>query len=295
MTSIAVAAQTYVWQWQGQEVRVSYERVGRGMPLLLLPSMSTVSSRGEMMPLARELADGCDSMLVDWPGFGDSDRLKLDYSPALFRQFLVDFVRDVVTVQWSDPIAAVAAGHGAGYLLDVVGQTQAHWRKLVLAAPTWAGPMRVMGVGTEVRSGVQRLVRSPLLGQGLYKLNTAQAVLRYMYAEHVYAEPSHLTTAFLEQKFQLTQQPGARYAPAAFVTGQLDPVESREAFLALAAALSLPILVAIGEDCPPKSGAEMEALVELAGVAVARLPGALALHEEYASQLAAVVRSFLAD
>jgi hypothetical protein len=65
--------------------------------------------------------------------------------------------------------------------------------------------------------------------------------------------------------------------------------------LALAAALSMPILVAIGEDCPPKSGAEMEALVELAGVTVARLPGALALHEEYAAKLATVVRSFLAN
>jgi pimeloyl-ACP methyl ester carboxylesterase len=293
MTSIAVAEQTYPWQWQGQSVRICYESVGRGRPLLLLPSMSTVSSRGEMRPLAEALADGVESILIDWPGFGDSDRLKLDYSAVLFSQFLADFVRDVVMVRWPGPIAALAAGHGAGYLLGTVQAGIGDWSRLVLAAPTWAGPLRVMGVGEEVRSGVQRLVRSPLLGQGLYKLNTAQAVLRYMYAEHVYADPSHLTGEFLERKFQLTQQPGARYAPAAFVTGQLDPVESREAFLALARSLPVPLLVAIGADCPPKSGAEMEALVALPGIEVVRLPGALALHEEYAAELAGGVRSFL--
>ena len=90
-----------------------------------------------MAALATGLAPYYEVFAIDWPGFGDSDRLRLDYQPALYQQFLQDFV----TAQFNEPIAVVAAGHGAGYaaaLQDVCS-------KLVLVAPTWRGPLAVMG------------------------------------------------------------------------------------------------------------------------------------------------------
>jgi hypothetical protein len=38
----------YIWNWQGQPIRVAYETLGEGTPVLLLPAFSTVSTRGEM-------------------------------------------------------------------------------------------------------------------------------------------------------------------------------------------------------------------------------------------------------
>ncbi len=99
----------------------------------------------------------------------------------------------------------------------------------------------------------------------------------------------------MQQKYDITQKPGARYAPAAFVTGTLDHMQSHDEFLQVGQSLSVPTLIAIGEQSPRQSKAEMEALAELPAIQSDRLPGSLGLHEEYASEVAAIALSFLQD
>lgn len=282
--------QTYNWQWQGQPLTVAYETVGEGDPVLLLPAFSTVSNRAELKDLAVGLTPHVQVTALDWPGFGESDRLPLDYGPALYTQFLQDFV----AATFETPIAIMAAGHAAGYALTLANQT-ATCCKLVLVAPTWRGPLAVMGVPPTVRSGVKELVRTPLLGQALYGLNTTPAFLKWMYRRHVFVDEQRLTPDYMHQRHQSTQQPGARYAPAAFVTGGLDPVPSREAFLQSIESLSCPVMVVVAEQAPPTSKAEMEAMVVLPGVQSTRLPGTLGLAEEYGDAVAEEIRPFLAS
>src|SRR5918997_537001 len=148
-------------------------------------------------------------MTLDWPGFGQSERLPIEYGALLYQKFLQDFVRDIL----KRPTAVVAAGHAAGYVIQ--------------------------------------LARSPLLGEALYQLNTNPAFLRLMYERHVYTDETKLTPEFIDQKWQITQHPGARYAPAAFVTGALDPVQERSDFLAYFQPLPVPVMVIIGEQVPP--------------------------------------------
>lgn len=297
MTQIAIASptltstalngtvKTYRWQWQSQPVTVTYETVGVGQPVLLLPALSTVSSRDEMAVLATRLAPYYQVIAIDWPGFGESDRLRLDYRPDLYQQFLQDFV----TAQFSEPVAVVAAGHAAGYALAL----QNVWSKLVLVAPTWRGPLAVMGAPEGVRSGLRALVRSPIIGQALYSLNTQPAFLKWMYRRHVFANEAKLTPGYIAQRHRSTQQPGGRYAPAAFVTGGLDPAQTRESFLAGVEQLSVPVMVVIGEQAPPSSKAEMEAIAALPNVQTARLPGTLGMVEEYGEEVATTALPFL--
>jgi hypothetical protein len=73
-------------------------------------------------------------------GFGESDRPGLDYSPVLFHQLLHDFVRDT----FSQTIAIAAAGHAAGYALQLAQQPNT-CSKLVLIAPTWRERLPTMG------------------------------------------------------------------------------------------------------------------------------------------------------
>ena len=97
----------------------------------------------------------------------------------------------------------------------------------------------------------------------LYSLNTAPAFLKFMYRQHVYVDANKLTPEFMQQKYDITQHSGGCYAPAAFVTGTLDPMQSHEEFLQIGQVLSLPTMVIIGEQSPGQSKAEMEALAEL--------------------------------
>jgi pimeloyl-ACP methyl ester carboxylesterase len=281
----------YQWNWQGQTLTIAYETVGSGLPLLLLPSFSTVSSRTEMSGLADCLSSQFQVTSLDFPGFGDSSRSKLDYAPPLYRQFLADFVRDIYG---GVPVAIIAAGHAAGYALNLAATVPGLVAKLVLVAPTWRGPLPTMARGQKPWLKVVRdLIRTPILGQFLYQLNTTPSFLGFMYRRHVYADASKLTPALLHQKRALTQQPGARFGAGAFVTGGLDPYLDRSEAISHLQSLSIPVLVAIGESSPPKSKAEMLAMAAVTNVISCNLPGTLGLHEEYFSQLSEQILPFL--
>jgi pimeloyl-ACP methyl ester carboxylesterase len=283
----------YQWHWQGQSLTIAYETIGSGAPILLLPSFSTVSSRTEMSGLANLLSSQFQVTSLDFPGFGDSSRAKLDYSPPLYRQFLADFVQDI----FADlPLTIIAAGHAAGYALNLAATVPNHIAKLVLVAPTWRGPLPTMARGQQPWLKVVReLIRTPILGQFLYQLNTTPRFLAFMYRRHVYANASTLTPEVLKQKRQLTQQPGARFGAAAFVTGGLDPYLDRATAIDHLQSLTISVFVAIGESSPPKSKAEMLAFAALPHVTSCTLPGTLGLHEEYPAKLHEVILSKLAE
>ena len=68
---------TYQWQWQGKPITITYKTLGAGKPVLLLPALSTVSTRDGMATLAAQLMPHYQVTALDWPGFGDSDRPRL--------------------------------------------------------------------------------------------------------------------------------------------------------------------------------------------------------------------------
>jgi pimeloyl-ACP methyl ester carboxylesterase len=88
--------------------------------------------------------------------------------------------------------------------------------------------------------------------------------------------------------------PRARHSSIRFVAGELDPMATREAFLMAAQQVNDPIMVVYGAETPPKSRAEMEALVGLPNVVAAVVPHAkLAVHEEFPDEVAATIKRFL--
>lgn len=279
----------YLWQWQQKTFRITYETIGQGEPILLLPAFSTVSSRSEIQEIAQLLGQQYQVVMLDWLGFGESDRPLLNYQPRIYQQLLQDFVK----ATFKEPIVVVAAGHATGYALHLAQQQPLACSKLVLIAPTWRGPLPTMGASKFLAGVVRQLVRSPILGQALYWANTTPSFLRLMYGRHVYINQLRLTEEFITKKRQTTQQPGARFAPAAFVTGKLDLVSDRTAFLNYFASLTLPILAIIADQAPPKSRTEMNSLTNLPNVQTQVLKGTLGLHEEFAADVAAEILTFL--
>ncbi len=286
---------TYNWQWQGQNIVVIYDvqeipeqQSTPKRSILLLPAFSTVCSRTEIAEIAHTLSDHYQITSIDWPGFGDSGRPRASYDPKFYQQFLTDFVRDCMP----HPTSVVAAGHTAGYVLQLA-QTQPNWLDhIILVAPTWRGPLPSMMSGQKPWFKFLRgLVRTPVLGQALYGINTTKGFLDMMYRRHVYANPESITPELIATKRQISQQPGARFAPVAFVTGGLDPVIDRAGFHQLCQ--NLKISVIIGADSPPKSLAEMRSMAELPGVTSVTLPGTLGMHEEYATLVATEISSML--
>ncbi|MGD2183714.1 alpha/beta fold hydrolase [Lusitaniella coriacea] len=288
-SSIGGTRNVYNWNFLDKQYQIVYETIGTGSPILLLPAFSTVSSRTEMKGIANILATQYEVTVLDWLGFGESQCPPVDYNPALFQPLLGDFVKSI----FNSSIILIAAGHASGYALKFAQDNPDIISQLILIAPTWQGPLRVMGLPDGVRNGVKNLVRSPVVGQGLYYLNTTPSFLRFMYKRHVYVDETKLTPEFIARKHQITSKPGARYAPAAFVTGAIDPVADREEFLQLLDSVSIPVLIILAEDAPPKSKAEMTAMAELAKMQTVRLRGTLGIYEEYPEAVIKAIENFL--
>ena len=155
-SSIGGKVNYYNWHWENKQYKVVYETIGQGSPILILPAFSTVSSRGEMNGIAQILADQYQVTVLDWLGFGESDCPGVDYNPILFQQLLQDLVKGV----FNEPIILIAAGHAVGYALKLGQSTPDLVSQLILIAPTWQGPLRVMGLPDSIRNGVKNLVRS---------------------------------------------------------------------------------------------------------------------------------------
>ena len=291
------SAATFEWTWNGKPVAVGYDVHGgprdASSTVVLLPAFSTVSTRDEMRPLAERLAPEFRTIVPDWPGFGSGRHPALSHSPQLHLDFLCDFLERVV----AGPAAVVAAGHAAGYALSLARSKPGAWSRIVLIAPTWRGPFpTMMGGYRPVQNRIRTALRLPGIGHALYRLNVADPVIAMMYRRHVYSDRDRVTPAFVARKAQVARRQGGRFGSAAFVTGALDPVHDRAAFLDLAAPPSAPTLLVYGADTPPRSVAEMEVLAQTPGITVHRLAsGSLGLHEEHADAVADVLQPFLSE
>ena len=52
----SVTSDHFAWNWKGKAVEVGLDRLGAGATLLLLPALSSISTRREMRPLQERLA-----------------------------------------------------------------------------------------------------------------------------------------------------------------------------------------------------------------------------------------------
>lgn len=278
------------WEWRGQTIEVGRETRGRGPAVLMLPALSSISTRAEMRPLADALADTATTTSIDWPGFGNLPRPPVAWEPEAYRAFLAFVLKTVGT-----PFATIAAGHAAGYLIAHAAAHPGSAGRLCLVAPTWRGPLPTMMGGRRAAfRAVARLVDLPAIGAALYRLNVNGPMIRMMSRGHVYADPGWLAGPRLAEKLGVTNAPGARHASFRFVAGELDPMPTRESFLAATRGVLDPTLVIYGAHTPRRSRAEMEALAALPGIASTVLPdGKLAVHEELPALVADALRPFL--
>jgi len=299
-----IATREFSWVWQGKKIVLGLDEAGKGALVVLLPALSSISTRREMHPLMQRLAPDFHVVALDWPGFGTLPRPSVTWTPDALSAYLQHALQTVVArPQRADeageaaPPRLIAAGHAATYALYHAFHHPGSVERMALIAPTWRGPLPTMAGGRRpLFAKIRRAVEAPVIGALLYRLNVNPFVVRKMVAGHVYSEPGALSAARSAEKREVFAARGARFASAAFVTGGLDRVSSRDDFLTLAAGAAPPLLLVYGAETPARSRAEMEALAALPGVRCERLPrGKLSVHEEFPDDVYAAIKPFLAQ
>jgi hypothetical protein len=84
------------WTWCGKAIDLGFDARGQGPTVLLLPALSSISTRHEMRPLQERLAHRYSTFSIDWPGFGDQPRPPVDWTPDGCYAFLSFLLTSVV-------------------------------------------------------------------------------------------------------------------------------------------------------------------------------------------------------
>ena len=218
------------YRWRGMDVAYTAAGDPADPDLLLVHGVHAAGSSNEFEAIFGDLAEDYHVIAVDLPGFGRSDRPPLVYSPDLYAEFLGEFTADVL----EDPIVVASSLSGA-FVVD--GVDEANVDRLVLVCPT--------DETTSARPWVRTLVRTPVLGTTLFNLISSKPAIRRFLARQGYYDAENVDEPTVEYAWQTAHQSGARFAPASFASGTLDPDVDLETALA---DLEVPVTLVWGRD-----------------------------------------------
>lgn len=197
------------YRWRGIDVSVTEAGDPDDPDLVLLHGINVAATSREFRPIFEALAEDYHVIAPDFPGFGRSERPPLVYSARLYEDFVREFLHDE-----ADRPACVAASLSGAYA--VAADPDVDVRQLVLVAPTATTTRRDHWVG-------RGTLRLPLVGSSLFNALTTKPMLGYRLRSRALANPTALTDEDLDYYWRTAHQPGARYAPASFLSGTLDP------------------------------------------------------------------------
>lgn len=219
--------------------RVAYyaDPRGEGRPLVLTVSVNAAASAYEMKPLWDAFAGTRPVYALEWPGFGSSDRPDVKYTPALMTGALTALVAEL-----GSDVDVVALSLGSEFAARAALQ-EPRIRSLALISPSGLG---------QPRGGTQRATNEDG-GQTLYnRLNTFStplyALLRTRISIEYFLSRSFrgpVDQGLVNYSMDTTRQPGAKYAPLYFISGQLF---TADAYGDLYSRLTVPTLVLYDRD-----------------------------------------------
>ena len=218
------------YRWRGIETTYTVAGDPTDPDMLLLHGIYAGASSHEFEPIVEQLAEDYHVFAVDLPGFGRSERPPLVYSSSLYAEFVRDFAADV-----TDTPIVVASSLTGSFAADAAAETD--FERLVLICPTDE-------TATE-RPWVRTLLRTPIVGTTLYNLLASKPSIRYFYNRDGYYDADRIDPEEVQYAWDSAHQPGARYAPASFAAGTLDPDFDLATELA---ALETPTTLVWGRD-----------------------------------------------
>lgn len=222
----------------GQAGRVHYyaDETASGRPAVFVHSINAAPSSYEMKPLFEHFRTERPVYSLDLPGFGHSERRNQRYSPELFATTIVEFLDQVV----KRPCDLVAFSLGCEFAALAAARRPGLVDSLALLSPTGFSSRRLPTGAAAERA--HRLLSIPVVNDGLFKLLTSRPSIRYFYNQ---AFKGSIPPGMVDYAYATSHQPGAKYAPLYFLSGQLFTPDAPDA---LYAQITQPVLVLYDQD-----------------------------------------------
>ena len=207
------------FDWLGRAI--AYTRRGSGAPILLVHAIHAAASSHEWQSNVDALADVGTVYTIDLLGFGRSERPAVRYSAASYLHLLDDFARTVI----GEPCVLVANSLSGAFAAALGAQDPERYPALVLVEP--AGISSLSEPGDMGGEAARVVGDTRVVGTALFNLSVSHSRLR-RWLERAYAARARITDGLVRQYYATSHQPGARFAPAAFASRQLN-IDVREA------------------------------------------------------------------
>lgn len=261
--------------------------MGEGPTVLLLHSFNAAGAGVELAPLATRLAAHRRVVLMDWLGFGTSERPDALYGWAFYGAQLV-LIREAALQRGETAVDVVALSLPAQYVAVAAAQRPEHFGRLVLISPTGFG--RFGGGAGRGSTALYRFLRWTGIDRLAFAVLARRQVIGW-YLRQIFVDSSHIPPGYAQYCWRTCQRPRARWAPLAFVSGLLNDPRAAGAYLRLAN----PTLLVIGDHPrftdPPAAAALVGANRHLRSTTIAGAGDLPQLEQPDAT--AAVVEAFL--
>ncbi|MBA3616569.1 MAG: alpha/beta fold hydrolase, partial [Rubrobacteraceae bacterium] len=209
-----LGGETRYYRWRGGDL--AYSVAGEGEALVLVHGVYAGASSFEFRRNFEELSKSFRVYALDLLGCGMSERPSRRYGPEDVASQVEDFARDEI----GGSAHLVASSLTAALVVPAAVRSPRLFKKLVLICPTGYGTLdRPSGRLGDVIYG---LFLAPVLGNTLYHAIVSLRGIRYYLGSMAYHDPDLVTEELVEDYYSTSHQPGARYFPAAFVSGKLN-------------------------------------------------------------------------
>jgi pimeloyl-ACP methyl ester carboxylesterase len=275
------------FEWRGRRLFFAHRkaRTRKGRPLLLIHGIHPAAWSYEWRANVDALSEAHDVFALDLLGFGMSDRPQARYSARLYLRLIDDFARQ----QIGEPTTLVATSLSAAYAAVLGARDPGQYPSLVLIEPT--GLVRRNGAATTGGDVARLVVDAPLVGSAVFNALASRRSLRY-WLERAYVDLDFVTPELVDIYHRAAHQPGARHAPAAFLSGHMN-LDVRGAVRRL----RQPVMLIWGEQAVETPVEDARGFLALnAAIQLAILdPAGMLPHDEQSSEFNGVVTRFLAD
>lgn len=281
-----LGGETRYYRWRGGDLAYAVAGPEGGEPLLLVHGIYAGASSFEFHENFVDLSKSFRVYALDLLGCGMSERPRRRYGPEDVTAQVEDFAREEIGVRAN----LVASSLSAALCVPALVRSPRLFKRAVLICPT--GYESLDRSSGRLGDAVYGLFLVPVLGDTLYHAIVSRRGIRYYLERMAYKDPGFVTEELVEAYYRAGHGGGAKYFPAAFVSGKLN----------LGVADLWPrvpqrTLVCWGQEAKTTPAAEIERFVNNNPRAEPRVfrDAALLPHDERAETFNEEVRRFVLD
>jgi pimeloyl-ACP methyl ester carboxylesterase len=266
-----------------------YGRAGTGRPIVLLHSINAIASAHEMRPLAQQIRRETSRPIyvLEWLGFGHSDRPELSYTPELLQAQLEHFIGRVLRSRKGADVIGLSLG--ATYAADVARRRPDLIRTLVAIEPAGLGEEP-----QEIGKAWSRLLFTlPGVQRAFFDRLTTPDALYEFARDNLFSPEFGVPAEYVDYGSETARMEGASRPLDDFLNGRLFPSDAADTFTHL----SQPLLIIHGTiaDRRMESYAALPELESRPNVRVIALPTGAMPHWERPGVVVERINEFYAN